>query len=63
MLNKNPMVFLDEATYFVQYYGDMNAFKQAYVAAREHNNVVDSTEIALEQQQLLDLFRSYLSKE
>jgi len=63
MLNKSPMVFLREAIDYVEKHGDINWFNQAYVAAREYNNVVDSTEMALEYQALLDSFRSYLIKE
>jgi hypothetical protein len=63
MMNKNPMIFLREATDFVERHGDLNWFNQAYVAAREYNNVVDSTEMALENQDLLVSFRVYLTKE
>lgn len=63
MLNKSPMIFLREAIDYVERHGDINWFNQAYVAAREYNNVVDSTEMALEYQDLLVSFQVYLSKE
>ena len=39
-------------------YGDGSLFKEEYILAREHYNIMRSIEIALEKQNLTEIFKS-----